>query len=92
MYKRQSISKDQIEKLKQIGLTKSMDKWMIKLNMLEEYHKKNGDFKIKQSDKEYSGLYYWLYKIHKKGTSLERKEQLSSLGYPVDEIKEIDNE
>lgn len=92
MYKRQSISKDQIEKLKQIGLTKSMDKWMIKLNMLEEYHKHNGDFKIKQSDKDYSGLYYWLYKIHKKGTTLERKEQLSSLGYPVDEIKEIDNE
>jgi superfamily II DNA or RNA helicase len=60
-----------------------------RVKMLQEFYQKNGYFEVKQSDKEYGGLYDWLYKIITKGTTEERKKKIESIGYDTSNIKTI---
>lgn len=72
--------KELLEELGFIWNTKEHE-FDLKVNMLKEYHLKNGHFDVKQSDKEYGGLYDWLYKIITKGTTVERKKKLEEIGF-----------
>ena len=59
--------------------------------MLQEFYQKNGHFDVKQSDKDFGGLYDWLYKIITKGTTEERKKKLESIGFDVSNIASNNN-
>jgi hypothetical protein len=61
--------------------------WSQKLELLNQYYKQNGHFNIKQNEKGYKGLYYWIYKIRKEGTTEEKKQRLKEIGYEFVEYK-----
>lgn len=88
------ISQEREDFLEELGVIWDMKEheWNTKLNQLKEFFDLNGHFTVKQSDKTFDGLYYWIYKIRKSGTTREKLDKLSSIGYPVDEINEIDND
>ena len=82
--------KELLEELGFIWNTKEHE-FDLKVKMLQDFYQKNGHFEVKQSDKEYGGLYDWLYKIITKGTTEERKKKLESIGYNTSKIKTIEN-
>lgn len=88
------LSNEREALLEELGVIWDMKEheWNTKLNQLKEFFDLNGHFTVKQSDKTFDGLYYWIYKIRKSGTTREKLDKLSSIGYPVDEINEIDND
>ncbi|WP_371823820.1 helicase associated domain-containing protein [Lentimicrobium sp. L6] len=61
--------------------------WNQKLKLLSEFHNEFGHFEVKQSDKGFGGLYYWLFKIRKEGTTPERRKKLEDIGYEFIEYK-----
>lgn len=77
--------KDLLEELGVIWNVKEHE-WNSKLQMLKDFYQKYGHFDVKQSDKEFGGLYNWLFKIKKNGTSTERKKKLEEIGIDTSEI------
>ncbi len=61
--------------------------WNQKLEQLKEFYNEFGHFEIKQNDKGYEGLYYWLYKIRKDGVTPDKKAKLEEIGYEFIEYK-----
>ncbi|MFT7035757.1 MAG: hypothetical protein ACJA2S_004281, partial [Cyclobacteriaceae bacterium] len=88
------LDEDRESLLNEVGIIWDMKEheWNSKLMLLKEFFLKHGHFKVRQSDKEFDGLYHFLHKIRKKGTIKSKLNKLSSIGYPVNEITEIDNE
>jgi superfamily II DNA or RNA helicase len=85
------LSKSRIDLLNDIGFiwnTKEYE-WDKKIELLKDFFSKRGHFNVKQKDKEFNGLYYWIYKIRKSGTSLKRIEKLKKIGYDTANIKII---
>jgi superfamily II DNA or RNA helicase len=80
--------KELLEELDFIWNTKEQE-FDLKVKMLQEFYQINGHFEVKQSDLEFGGLYDWLYKIIKKGTTEERKKKLESIGYDTSNINTI---
>ncbi|MDE3744153.1 DEAD/DEAH box helicase [Maribacter polysaccharolyticus] len=87
--KRIYLESEKVIKLNSLGVVWDIKEheWSLKLSELEIFYKKNGHFNVKQSDPDFKGLYNWLHKIKKKGTSEAKRERLSSIGYPIEEIK-----
>lgn len=88
------LSKEREAFLEELGVIWDMKEheWDLKLNQLKEFHSKYGHFNVTQSTQDFNALYYWLYKIRKTGTTKSKKDRLSSIGYPVNEINEIEND
>lgn len=88
------LSEEREAFLEELGVIWDMKEheWDTKLNLLKEFYEKYGHFNVKQSDKEFDGLYYWIYNIRKKGTSKVNITKLSTISFPIDELKEIENE
>ena len=88
------LSEEREAFLEELGVIWDMKEheWDTKLNLLKEFYEKYGHFNVKQSDKEFDGLYYWIYNIRKKGTSKVNITKLSTINFPIDELKEIENE
>jgi superfamily II DNA or RNA helicase len=57
-----------------------------KVKLLQEFYQKNGNYEVKQSDKEFGGLYDWLYKFATKGITEVRKSKLENIGYDISKI------
>lgn len=55
--------------------------WESNFQDLKKYFAQHGNFDVKQSDKEYKGLYNWLYKIKKNEISKEKKERFEEIGF-----------
>ncbi len=72
--------KELLEKLGFIWNTKEYE-FDLKIKKLQEFYQKNGHFDVKQSDKEFGGLYDWLHKLIKNGTTEERKKKLEEIGF-----------
>lgn len=91
--KRVYLNKEREELLNDVGVVWDMKEheWNLKLNMLQEFYQKHGHFKVKQSDKDFQGLYNWLFRIKKKGTTEERASKLADIGFDVSEIEVIEN-
>lgn len=77
--------KDLLNQLGVVWNTKDHE-WDTKLKMLDLYNKKHGDFNVKQSDKEFGGLYNWIYKIKRLGTTKEKIQRLQDIGYDTTQI------
>lgn len=82
--------KDLLEELGVIWNVKEHE-WNSKLKMLEDFYQKYGHFDVKQIDKEFGGLYNWLFRIKKNGTSTERKRKLEETGFNTNEILTNEN-
>ena len=65
------------------------NRWGLRVNQLEKHFKKYGHFRVNQKDEEFKVLYSWLYKIKKKGTSIERIHDLRNIGFPTENINII---
>jgi hypothetical protein len=63
----------------------------LKVKLLKDFYDKFGHFEVKQSNKEYGGLWHWLYKLIKIGATSERKMKLENVGYDTSKINTIDN-
>ncbi len=75
-----------LEKLGVIWDVKEYE-WNSRVQMLKEFNKKYGHFEVRQSDDEFGGLYNWLFRIRKKGTSTDRKKKLEEIGFNTNEIQ-----
>jgi superfamily II DNA or RNA helicase len=93
-HKRIYLESEKIQKLTDIGVVWDIKEheWDLKLKDLEKFYIKHGHFNVKQSDKEFNGLYYWVYNLRKKGTTRGKIERLSSINFPINELKVIDND
>lgn len=91
--KRFYLSKEREELLNEIGVVWDMKEheWNLKLELLKEFFKKHGDFNVRQSDKEFQGLYNWLFRIRKKGTTEERAGKLAAIGFDISEVEISEN-
>ena len=78
--------KDLLEDIGIIWNIKEHD-WQLRLESLKSFYEKYGHFDVKQSDKEFTGLYDWLYKMNRKGTTKARINKLSEIGYDTKNIK-----
>lgn len=63
--------------------------WDKKVELLASFYKENRHFNVKQKEKGYEGLYYWLFKVQKSGATNERLQKLRKIGYNISEIKII---
>jgi len=82
-YSRGKLHEHRKELLEELGFiwnTKEYE-FDLKIKMLQEFYQKNGHFDVKQSDKEFGGLYDWLHKLIKNGTTEERIKKLESIGF-----------
>ena len=87
-YSRGKLHENRKELLEKLGFiwNKKEHEFDLKVKMLQEFYQKNGHFDVKQNDKEFGGLYDWLHRIIKKGTTEERKKKLESVGFDTSEI------
>jgi len=86
------LSKSRLDLLNDIGFiwdTKEYE-WDKKLNLLKDFFSTHGHFNISQKHEGFKGLYYWIYKIKKSGTTINRIEKLKDIGYDTKNIKIID--
>lgn len=64
--------------------------WNERIKLLKEYKERFGHFDVKQSDEEYSTLYYFLRNLRIKGLSREKLKDLANIGLDVSEINIIE--
>jgi superfamily II DNA or RNA helicase len=60
--------------------------WANKIKALQDFFLKYNHFNVTQSNKDYPGLYNCLYRLKKKGTSIEKINQLKILGFDISDI------
>ncbi|WP_089380430.1 DEAD/DEAH box helicase [Lutibacter agarilyticus] len=85
------LSEEREELLNDLGVVWNPrdNRWGLRVNQLEKHFKKYGHFRVNQKDEEFKVLYSWLYKIKKKGTSIERIHDLRNIGFPTENINII---
>lgn len=84
-YSRRKLLEHRKDLLNEIGVIWNLKEHEFdsRVKMLQEFYQKNGHFEVKQSDMEYGGLYDWLYKLIKNGTTAERKKKLEDIGFSL---------
>lgn len=92
-YSRGKILEHRKDLLEQLGVIWNVKEheWNSKLQMLKDFYQKYGHFDVKQNDKEFGGLYNWLFRIKKNGTSTERKNKLEEIGFDTNDIQTNEN-
>jgi superfamily II DNA or RNA helicase len=88
------LSKERESLLNDVGVVWDMKEyeWNNKLELLNSFHKENGHFNVKQKEKGYLGLYYWIFNIKKSGTSVEKRTKLKNIGFDTSLIRTLENE
>lgn len=83
------LTDERRELLEEVGIIWDMKEheWKTKLKLLSEYHQKNGDFNVKQADKEYGALYYFLRNARIKGLPRRKLNELANIGLDISELK-----
>jgi len=86
------LRKDREHALDELGIiwNPKEREWTERINLLKEYEKRFGHFDVKQSDDEYSTLYYFLRNVRIKGLPKEKLDDLANIGLDVTEINIID--
>lgn len=86
------LKKDREQALDELGIiwNPKEHEWTERIYLLKEYKKRFGHFDVKQSDEEYSTLYYFLRNVRIKGLPREKLDDLANIGLDVSELKVID--
>ena len=83
------LSKDKEILLNEIGIIWDYNEheWELKFNMLKDFFKEHGHFRVKQADIKYKGLYFWIAKMKQTGISEQRFQKLKDIGFDVSIFK-----
>ena len=86
------LRKDRENALDELGIiwNPKEHEWNERIKLLKEYKERFGHFDVKQSDEEYSTLYYFLRNLRIKGLSREKLKDLANIGLDVSEINIIE--
>ncbi len=90
-YTRGKLFEHRKELLEELGVIWNIKEheWNLKWQMLHDFFNKHGHFNVKQTDNDFSGLYNWLFRIKKYGTTFEKWKRLTDLGFDTSIIKII---